>query len=355
VFNFYRVAMAAVFVLFPLAAVGVSATAVQLDAQETNQSSDRPSDPKDQPRISDMVLVLSGSFPMGRHGGDSDEMPVHEVTIEPFLIDRHEVTNREFDAFVAATGHKTQAERDGYAWCFVKGGTDFEAVSGADWQHPTGPSSTVESIMDHPVVSVSWEDATAYAAWAGKRLPTEAEWEYVARAGAKGHVAAFVMTGEGDSGIKGHVPIDDDRDNHPAHPSGDDNDGIQFIGANVWQGIWPSDNRQTDGYYYTAPVGVFAANPWGVHDMIGNVWEWCADWYASDYFVRSSSLSPTGPLAASKRVARGGSWFCSPNYCGAYSSHFRGASPPTQAFNNVGFRCAADLSEDANRAERVIK
>ena len=349
--NFYRGVVAGLFGLFPLSPIGVSATAVQLDARETNQSSDRLNDPKGQPLLSDMALVSGGSFPMGRHGGNSDEMPVHEVTIEAFFIDRHEVTNREFGAFVTATGHKTQAERDGYAWCFVKGGADFEAVSGADWRHPTGPSSTIESIMNHPVVSVSWEDATAYAAWAGKRLPTEAEWEYAARAGTKGHVAAVVTTGGGDSGIKGHVPIDDGRDTHAAHHSGDDHENIQFIRANVWQGTWPSDNRQTDGYYYTAPVGAFEANPWGIHDMIGNVWEWCADWYASDYSAHSSSLGPSGPQVGSKRVARGGSWFCSPNYCGAYSSHYRGASPSTQAFNNVGFRCAADLPEGVSHAE----
>ena len=351
----YRVVVAALFGLFPLSPIGVSATAARLDGQETNQSSDRPNEPKRQLLPSDMALFSGGTFPMGRHGGDSDEMPVHEVTIQPFLIDRHEVTNREFGAFVAATGHKTQAERDGYAWCFVKGGTDFEAVSGADWRHPTGPSSTIESIMNHPVVCVSWEDATAYAAWAGKRLPTEAEWEYAARAGAKSHVAAFVTTGDGDSSIKGHIPIDDDRDSHPAHPSGDDNDGIQFIRANVWQGTWPDENRLADGFYYTAPVGTFAANPRGIHDMIGNVWEWCADWYASDYYVHSSSLSPSGPEVGSKRVSRGGSWFCSPNYCGAYSSHYRGASPPTHAFNNVGFRCAADRPEDASHAEKALK
>jgi len=321
---------------------GLLDTADKPDIRDTNQSPDHPNDAKGQPLLSDMALVSGGTFPMGRHGGSSDEMPVHEVTIEPFLIDRHEVTNREFAAFVAATDHETQAERDGYAWCFVKGSRDFEAVSGADWRHPIGPSSSIESTMNHPVVCVSWEDATAYAAWAGKRLLTEAEWEYAARAGAEGHVAAFTTTGDGDNGIKRHVPIDDDRGSHLGHHSGDNNEGIQFIPANVWQGTWPSNNRQTDGYYYTAPVGAFAANPLGIHDMIGNVWEWCDDWYASEYYVQSSSLNPRGPKEGSKRVSRGGSWFCSPNYCGAYSSHYRGASPPTHAFNNVGFRCAAD-------------
>ena len=122
------------------------------------------------------------------------------------------------------------------------------------------------------------------------------------------------------------------------------------VKANVWQGIWPRANHLEDGYFYTAPVGSFPPNELGLHDMIGNVWEWTADWYAEDEYRTSRRLDPTGPTGGEHRVARGGSWFCSPNYCGAYNSHYRGASPPDRAFNNVGFRCAADPPQETPSA-----
>ena len=267
-----------------------------------------------------MAYIPGGRFLMGFVNSHDDERSVHEVDLKPFLLDRYEVTNRGFAGFVEATENVTQAERDGSCWCFLEGQSEFQDIPGADWRHPQGRESSIEDRMDHPVVCVSWHDAAAYAKWVGKRLPTEAEWEYAARAGSPDHLRA--------------------RTGRPGGP-GDE----VLIEANVWQGTWPSNNRLDDGYYYTAPVGHFTANPLGLYDMIGNVFEWTADWYSADYYLRSVVANPTGPLSGEYRVARGGSWFCSPNYCGAYSTHFRGASPPDHAFNNVGFRCAADLTE----------
>jgi len=271
-----------------------------------------------------MVRIDGGTFEMGRAGGSADEGPVHTVEVSPFLLDVHEVTNRDFAAFVRATGHETQAERDGYAWAYLEGATEFARVKDADWRRPEGPGSSIAARMDHPVVCVSWEDAKAYAEWAGRRLPTEAEWELAARAGSKGHAAV-----QGPKAVPGP-----ERD---------------LVEGNVWQGVWPEENELDDGYFYTSPVGRFAANGHGVHDMLGNVWEWCADWYGADWYAKSPAKDPTGPESGDRRVARGGSWFCSENYCGAYSTHFRGASPPGSAFNNVGFRCAKDAAPLARR------
>ncbi|GBC81628.1 Serine/threonine-protein kinase pkn1 [bacterium HR10] len=243
-----------------------------------------------------------------------DEGPVHEVALSPFFIDLHEVTNAEFARFVQATGYKTDAERKGESWVFRQGARDWALVRGADWRHPLGPDDSIADRMDHPVVHVSWNDAFAYCRWAGKRLPTEAEWEYAARAGHRGQT----------------------------YPWGDELKPGGKLMANFWQGHWPDRNLLEDGYYYTAPVCSFPPNDFGLCDMVGNVWEWTADWYAEDYYAHSPVVNPQGPSSGEMRVARGGSWFCSPNYCGAYRVAFRGKSPPDASFNNVGFRCAKD-------------
>lgn len=269
-----------------------------------------------------MVLVPGGTFAMGAEFGHEDESPVHEVRVEPFLLDRTEVSNHDFARFVTETGYQTEAEKSGGCWAYVRGNKDFAFVPDASWKQPEGAASTIHDRMDHPVVCVSWNDATAYARWAGKRLPTEQEWEFAARAGGGSHAVANLAT----SKTGGH---------HDSHHV--------VIEANVWQGTWPQDNQLADGYYYTAPIASFPGNALGLHDMIGNVWEWSADWYAPDTYARVASLHGGVPTEGETRVARGGSWFCSSNYCGAYNTHFRGASPPDHAFNNVGFRCAADL------------
>ena len=293
-----------------------------------------------------MVGLDGGRFSMGFEDGEADERPVHEVELSPFFLDRTEVTNAAFRAFVDATHHLTRAERDGGCWAFLKGDTDFQFVRRADWRRPEGPSSSIDDRMQHPVVCVGWEDAAAFAAWAGKRLPTEAEWEFAARSAGGPHVRAFDGVGHA-SHDPSAMPV------RPAHAGGahqHDPTGESIVSANVWQGTWPATNTEEDGYLYTAPVGRFAPDGAGLQDMIGNVWEWTADWYAADYYDRSPRQNPRGPQTGSTRVARGGSWFCSRGYCGAYTSHFRGSSPPDQAFNNVGFRLAADVPAPSGSA-----
>jgi formylglycine-generating enzyme required for sulfatase activity len=265
-----------------------------------------------------MIALPAGDFAMGAEFGHEDELPVHQVHIESFYLDRHEVTNQQFAEFVETTGYLTRAEEDGGCWGYILGAEDFDFLEGADWRHPQGTNSDIEVRLDHPVVCVGWADANAYAHWAGKRLPTEAEWEYASRAGGQAH--AIAATGHG---------------HEPTHET--------VVPANVWQGTWPDENRMDDGYFYTAPVGSFEPNAAGLVDMLGNVWEWTADWYSADAYAHARSLTPASPQSGQTRVARGGSWFCSANYCGAYNTHFRGASPPDHAFNNVGFRCAADV------------
>jgi formylglycine-generating enzyme required for sulfatase activity len=271
-----------------------------------------------------MALIPGGTFLMGRADGHPDEGPPHEVTLPDFALGVTEVTNRQFAAFVAATAHVTDAERSGGAWLWRDGETEFRFVRGADWRHPDGPRSSVEDRLDHPVVAVSHRDAEACARWLGMRLPTEAEWEYAARAGS-GHRRAAVSAEE------------QARLSSP--------EGAHLLAANVWQGDWPRHNDLLDGHRTTAPVSSYPANAFGLVDMIGNVWEWCSDFYSPDAYARSLKEAPRGPVEGDRRVARGGSWFCSTSYCGAYSTWFRGASPEDRGFSNVGFRVAADAGK----------
>jgi formylglycine-generating enzyme required for sulfatase activity len=318
-------------------------------------------------KFENMVYLNGGSFSMGFEGGHDDEVPLHEVTLKPFYIDSREVTNRQFGEFVKATGYKTQAEYDSYCWAYLEGADNFKRIDGADWRHPEGPESSIEDRLDHPVVCVNWYDASAYAKWAGKRLPTEAEWEYAARAGEdKQFVAAHDMNSQDDmkdmEGGMTHFAMAENKAQHAGQdqsPSSKSHNlaasgnqhtmtmsGETLVEANIWQGGWPHVNKRSDGYFYTAPVGSYEPNDWEIHDMIGNVWEWTSDWYDEKYYSNSPADNPAGPQEGSKRVARGGSWFCNPTYCGAYSSHYRGASPPDRGFNNVGFRCALDAPEE---------
>lgn len=269
------------------------------------------------------------------------EGPTHRVRVPAFYLDETAVTNAQFATFVKATGYVTEAEELGLSAVFhlavqadrrdIVGRAErapwWLVVNGADWRHPSGPLSGVADRPQHPVVQVSWHDATAYAAWAGKRLPTEAEWEYAARGGLEG--ARF--------------------------PWGD---GLMDRGRwrlNIFQGRFPQENTNEDGWATTAPVKSYRPNGHGLHQMAGNVWEWCADRFSPrTYAERLAALSPDepadNPLAPGSdaqggdvpRVMRGGSYLCHDSYCHRYRVAARSANTAESAAGNLGFRCAND-------------
>ena len=260
-------------------------------------------------------------------GYDGDgEGPVHPVDLFAFAISPHAVSNDDFRAFVAATGHVTEAER--FGWSFVFGGLlpdDFpptravasapwwRQVEGTDWCHPEGPASSIDDRGDHPVVHVSWNDAVAYCRWGGVRLPTEAEWEYAARGGLEGKL----------------------------FPWGDELEPGDTHLMNVFQGEFPARNTAADGYVGTAPVGAFPPNGNGLHNTTGNVWEWCADWYSPVAYRSGVRRDPAGPPGGTARVMRGGSYLCHASYCSRYRVGARSASTPDSSTGNTGFRVAA--------------
>lgn len=290
-----------------------------------------------------MVWIPGGVFKMGS-GTIPDATPVHSVTLDGFWMDKTTVTNAQFTKFIAATHYVTVAERKPDARDFpgvpavdlVAGSLVFTPpvapvslrdvsgwwvyVHGACWNHPSGPGSDLQGHDNFPVVQVAYEDALAYAKWAGKRLPTEAEFEYAARG--KLDQKEFVW-GEEMKPAGKHM-------------------------ANTWQGHFPNQNFAEDGFTGLAPVASFPANGFGLHDMSGNVWEWCSDWYRPDYYAHSPAANPQGPEssfdpdepAAPKRVQRGGSFLCSDIYCGAYRPGVRGKGEVSSAASHLGFRCA---------------
>lgn len=261
----------------------------------------------------EMVLISSGDFEMGTKDGMPFESPVHKVKVNAFLIDEHEVTVAEFARFVEATGYKTEAEKFGWSGVFDMKTGEWERSAGADWRHPDGPASVARS--DEPVCQISWNDANAYAGWAGKRLPTEAEWEYAARGGLAGKKYAW-----GDDLRPNGTPV-----------------------ANWWQGTFPSQNTGEDGFIKRSPVKSFAPNGFGLYDVAGNVWEWCADRYDDEYYARSPEDNPKGPEAGPEHVIRGGSWMCAENFCTNYRVAARSHATPDTGLNNLGFRCVRDV------------
>jgi len=315
-------------------------------------------DPAQGPPPPGMVRIPGGAFRMGDDIPDSanpavrdrnfaDAYPPHEVRVDPFFLDETEVTNAQFAEFVKATNYVTTAERkldpkefpNAPPELLEPGSFGFKPprrvasfdnhmqwwgfVVGASWRHPEGPGSTIQGRENHPVVHVSWEDAAAYAQWAGKRLPTEAEWEFAARGGLVGKKYTW-----GDE----------------ATPGG------KYL-ANTWQGEFPGENTLKDGHYATAPVRSYPPNGYGLYDMSGNVWEWCADWYTPDYYGRSPLVNPQGPDSSfdpaergneklPKRVQRGGSFLCSDLYCNRYIVSGRGKGEVRASHAHVGFRCA---------------
>lgn len=299
--------------------------------------------PAPEPAPAGMAWVPGGSYWMGDNTFP-DAQPEHLVTVDGFWLDKHEVTNAEFAKFVEATGYMTYAEQPPKAEDYpgvpaeklVAGSIVFtppteavplndhfqwwQYVPGACWKHPEGPDSTIKGREDHPAVHIAWVDAKAYADWAGKRLPTEAEWEFAARGGLDRQ--PFCWGGE--------LMLDGKWQ------------------ANIWQGNFPNENAQADGFVRTAPVGKYPANRYGLVDMSGNVWEWCSDWYRPDTYLHPSGKNPLGPEDSfdpqepgiPKRVQRGGSFLCSDMYCVRYLPGGRGKGEPNSAASHIGFRCA---------------
>ncbi len=266
-------------------------------------------------RLGPMVRIAGGTFRMGDNFSHTpDQRPAHEVTLDPFWIDCHEVTNRQFMLFVEATGYRTTAERRDRSYVFDDRAKKWVEMAGAHWRQPGGRNTDILRRMDHPVVHVSWDDAVAFARWAGKRLPTEAEWECAARGGL----------------IQMQYPWGDQR-----------TPGKQYM-ANAWQGWYPDENLRLDGYRGLAPVESFPPNRFGLHDMAGNVWEWCADWYGEEYYRRCAWRNPTGPSTGTQRVQRGGSFLSAPNRDQGIRVAVRSKQDPQATFEDVGFRCASD-------------
>jgi len=300
----------------------------------------------------DMVRIEGGVFTMGSDLHYREEAPAHAVSVDSFLIDRHLVTNEEFARFVHDTGHVTLAERapnpEDYPGALpdrlvpasivfrkprgrpVDLGNHYDwwaYVPGANWRHPDGPRSTLRGKARHPVVHVGYDDAAAYAEWAGKELPTEAEWEFAARGGLEG--AEFSWGDE-------FTP-----------------DGREM--ANTWQGEFPYLHRRNDGFETTSPVGSFPPNDYGLYDMVGNVWEWTTDWYQARHQSsfsccdgvqnprggnREASFDPQQPaIKIPRKVMKGGSFLCAPNYCRRYRPAARMAQPIDTATCHLGFRC----------------
>lgn len=284
-----------------------------------------------QPAAHDELTLAGGRFRMGDVFGEGypadGETPVHEVELDAFRMDTTAVTNAMFAAFVEETDYRTEAEIFGTSAVFhllvqsppgdvlgaAAGAPWWLNVRGADWAHPSGLSSRWQDIPDHPVVHVSHNDALAYCAWAGRKLPTEAQWEYAARGGFDGMRYSW---------------------GNELTPGGEHR-------CNIWQGTFPERNTSADGFLGTAPVRSFPPNNYGLYEMAGNIWEWCSDWFLPKYYRNSPNSNPQGPTIGSGRVMRGGSYLCHDSYCNRYRVAARTANTPESSSGNCGFRTVA--------------
>ena len=308
-----------------------------------------------------MVSIPAGTLNMGgdNEQADPNEYPKHPVPIEAFYMDATEVTNAQFSDFVQATGYQTVAER-AIDWEEMKknlpegtprphdsimqpGALVFTKTAGpvalndpsqwwrwtigANWKHPSGPTTDISGIMDHPVVQIAWEDADTYCKWAGKRLPTEAEWEWAARGGKENMI----------------------------YPWGNDAANKGAPKANFFQGFFPFENTVKDGFEKTSPVRTFTPNAYGLYDMAGNVWEWCSDWFDFGYYKKTDAkiARDTGPTSAynpympfqQEKVIRGGSFLCNDDYCSGYRNARRMGSTTDTGLNHTGCRCVKEVKK----------
>ena len=300
--------------------------------------------------VAGMVWIQGGTFLMGSDRHYREEAPAHRVTVNGFWIDRYPITNAEFQRFISTTGYITLAEKPAdpanypgakpellapSSVVFTKPSVRVDLrdvcnwwayVPGADWKHPTGPDSSIEGLETHPVVHIAYEDVEAYCQWSGKELPTEAEWEFAARGGIDGAEYAW-----------GNEPQPDGK-----------------LMANFWQGEFPIENLLLDGFERTSPVGAFPPNGYGLCDMIGNVWEWTADWYQEHSRATRSCCGTVNPqggelklsydphlpnIPIPRKVMKGGSHLCAPNYCRRYRPAARMAQPVDTSTCHLGFRC----------------
>ncbi|MCY4579749.1 MAG: formylglycine-generating enzyme family protein [Chloroflexi bacterium] len=288
--------------------------------------------------VEGMSLIPGGEFLMGTDdpgGFPADgEGPVRSVQVNPFYIDRYAITNEEFERFVRETDYKTEAERFGWSFVFhmfvgIKARRAFRGqvvdtqwwwgIDGAYWRRPEGPGSNLKQRWNHPATHISWNDATAYCQWAGKRLPTEAEWEYAARGGLSQKRYAW-----GDE----------------LTPDGEHK-------CNIWQGVFPDENSADDGYKGTAPVDAYEPNGYGLYNVAGNIWEWTSDWFSPTFHVQAGQVNgvlenPLGPPSGQAKTIRGGSYLCHDSYCNRYRVAARTSNTPDSSTGNLGFRCVRD-------------
>jgi formylglycine-generating enzyme required for sulfatase activity len=283
-----------------------------------------------------MIKLDGGAFLMGTNSTEGfpadGEGPVREVSVDPFYIDATPVTNAQFTEFARATAYRTEAVR--FGWSFVFQGHIPEEqrtrlvedtvlaapwwckIPGATWEHPEGPGSSIEAREEYPLTHVSWNDAVEFARWAGKRLPTEAEWEFAARGG-----------------------LEQQR-----FPWGDElTPGGRHL-CNIWQGEFPARDLAEDGFAGTSPVRAFPPNDYGLYSVSGNTWEWCADWFHPSYHLMSTRTNPAGPSLGRARVMKGGSYLCHESYCNRYRVAARTSNTPDSSTGNIGFRCVRDVA-----------
>jgi sulfatase modifying factor 1 len=286
--------------------------------------------------VDGMVKLDGGRFLMGtedEEGFPQDgEGPIREVTLDPFYMDVYPVTNGQFLEFKRKTQYQTDAEKFGWSFVFqghipaeryaelvaqrAAGVPWWCQVMGADWQHPEGPDSGVDARENYPVVHVSWNDAAAYCEWAGKRLPTEAEWEYAARGGLE----------------------------QKLYPWGDELTPDGRHRCNIWQGTFPTYDSAEDGFAAVGPADSFEPNGYGLYTITGNAWEWCADWFDAGYHVTASRANPVGPPAGKAKVMKGGSYLCHRSYCNRYRVAARTSNTTDSSTTNIGFRCVRDAA-----------